>query len=66
MFNDVECCVLVSIDGIMYYGFDINIYCLVNIEGYCGGIILGKVCVGFYVENCKIYDVYISWNVISG
>ena len=40
-----------------------------HIEGYCGGIIPGKVRVGFHVENCKGYDVeadaHTSWNAIS-
>ena len=46
-----------------------NIHRSANIEGYCGGIIPGKVRVGFHVENCKGHDIqadaHTSWNAIS-
>ena len=68
-FNDAECRAPASIDGIVYHDSDISIHRSANIEGYCGGIIQGKVRVGFHVGNCKAHDVqadaHTSWNAIS-
>lgn len=68
-FNDAECRAPASIDAIVYHDSDISIHRSANIEGYCGGIIPGKVRVGFHVGNCKAHDVqadaHTSWNAIS-
>ena len=66
-FNDEECKDPAPIDGALYQNLDLNIHRPTSIEGYCGGIVAGKVRVGFSIGNCggganTNADAWTSWN----
>lgn len=65
-FDRKECSNPAPIDGVIFHSVDINIHRSANIEGYCGGIPVGKVRVGFNVGDCtgsgfSNGNAYTSW-----
>ena len=65
-FNGVECKTPAPIDGSLFHKVNINIHRPANIEGYCGGIPVGKVKVALNIGSCgggiKSGDAFTGWN----